>query len=117
MTAYSILSAIGEIRVLEQGGGAVEFTAHFCLSNSFDKTRWSCSGNSEKSEYKRSQTFCLSKTGVCAAYGPVSISFRILQEKCSLITFICMPPFVFWFQCCQLSRILEQSEVSDNKVF
>ena len=90
---------IGEIRVLEGGGavGSLQF-----LSIEFHSIRLGgpAQGIVKKSEYKR-VTFCLSKTGVCAVISS-QISFQFTGEIVYYL--LCMPPFVFWFQCCQLSR-------------
>ena len=55
--------------------------------------------------------FCLSKTG---QYAVISRSLPNLQEKSFITHFPCLS-LCFWCQCSSLSRILGQTELSNNR--
>ena len=60
-------------------------------------------------------TFCLSKTRPCAIISS-QISFKFTRE---VVYYPILIPvnFNFWFQCCQLSRILGQNNVTNSRSF
>ena len=84
-------------------------------SNSI-RHRWSCSWNKNQNCYitlHSSLFFCL-KLGLVQLF-PVRF-LPNLKEKLFIIFFACLH-LIFLCQCCQMSRILGQSEVSDNRSF
>ena len=84
----------------------------FVCRMDFNKTRWYCSWNSDQNCTQNSArvTFVCLKLNLCSYFQ--SDLFQIYTSRSSAYLHLC-----FWCQCCQLSRILGQSEVSKNKLF
>ena len=76
-----------------------------------DKTRWFCSQNSDQNFTQKSTSGTVFKNWTLCSY------FHSYFKKSSNFYPLWIFVFAFWCHYCQLSKILGQSEVSDNMGF